>query len=243
MTLATTATPAPTMDRGEYVHLLEMDPVLRETVPDDDLELAGRRLVARCICGEPGAWDANRYGDSGWLGLMVLEGLVTRNVEIAGTRARELLGPGDILRPWDDETDLSAISARVSWTVLDPARIALLDRRWALLAGRWPGLGNEILSRVLRRSRWLAVLLTIAGLRGVEERVMLFFWHLASSWGRVTPGGTLVPFALTHDVIADVIGARRPSVTTAISELQQRGDLDRRDDGWLLRAPPPTSGA
>ena len=228
-------------EEAELVRVLTVDHGLRDTIPPEDRELALQQLVARRVSICAGPWDDTAYHDSDALGLLVLEGLITRDVELAGTRARELLGPEDVLRPWDDDTGLSPIAPRISWTVLEPMSFAVLDRRWALLAARWPDLGVEILSRVLRRSRWLIVLLTIAGLRGVEERVMLFFWHLASNWGRVTPEGTLVPSSLTHEVIADVIGARRPSVTTAISELQNRGDLERVDDGWLLKTPPSTS--
>ncbi|MGH2957126.1 MAG: Crp/Fnr family transcriptional regulator [Solirubrobacterales bacterium] len=229
---------------GDYVRLLDVDPGLREAVPAEDLEVAGKRLRARRASLDPGPWDDTEYHDSTFLGLLIIEGLISRDVEVAGTRSRELLGPGDLLRPWDDaDSELSPVRSQVSWTVHDPAAIAVLDRRFALLAGRWPDLGSEILSRLLRRSRWLAVLLAIAGLRGVEERILLFLWHLAGSWGTVTPEGTMVPFKLTHEVIADIIGARRPSVTTAISELQERNALRRIDDGWLLFEPPPQSGA
>lgn len=229
-------------EKGEYVRLLDADPALRETVPADDLDVAGKRLLARSIKADPGPWDDAQFHDPQSLGLLILEGVMSRDVEVAETRARELLGPGDVLRPWDDESDLSPVASEITWTVHATATLAVLDRRFMLLAGRWPDLGSEMLSRVLRRSRWLAVLLAIAGLRGIEERIMLFLWHLAGRWGRVTPEGTLVPFLLTHEVIADIIGARRPSVTTALSELQESGALRRLDEGWLLLASPPQSG-
>jgi CRP/FNR family transcriptional regulator, cyclic AMP receptor protein len=225
------------------VRVLDADPGLREAVPAEDRDVAGRHLRARRVSAGRGSWDPRGLDDPSSLGLLIIEGLVSRDVEIAGTRSRELLGPGDLMRPLDDDTGLSPVSSRVSWTVHEPAELAVLDRRFARLAGRWPDLGSEVLSRVLRRSRWLAVLLAIAGLRGVEERILLLLWHLAGSWGKVTPAGTLVPFALTHEVIADIIGARRPSVTTALSELQTRDALRRVDQGWLLLEPPPESGA
>jgi hypothetical protein len=45
--------------------------------------------------------------------------------------------------------------------------------------------------------------------------------------------------SLTHRSLANVVGARRPSVTTALSELQRRGRLARVDTGWLLLGRPP----
>jgi CRP/FNR family transcriptional regulator, cyclic AMP receptor protein len=48
----------------------------------------------------------------------------------------------------------------------------------------------------------------------------------------------LIPFALTHSTLARLVGARRPSVTSAIGELAKDGLLERTDDGWLLRGDP-----
>ena len=190
-----------------------------------------------------GPWSPERLVDASCLGILVLEGLLTRDLHIAGTRSREILGAGDVLRPWDDDSALDPVPSRVRWTVLEPTVCVLLDQRWQVLASRWPGFGAEILHRVIRRARWLAVLLAIANMRGVEERIVLLLWHLAGSWGKVTSAGTLVPFGLTHEVIADLIGARRPSVTTAISSLEGDATLERVDGGWLLCGDPPSSGA
>jgi hypothetical protein len=66
------------------------------------------------------------------------------------------------------------------------------------------------------------------------------FWHLAERWGRVTGDGVIVPLALTHRILGQLVGARRPTVSTALSELAERGELVRRPDGsWLLRGDPP----
>ena len=227
----------------ERVRVLEADPALLEAVPPSSREAARRGLHAPRVSAAPGPWSPDGLTDSSALGILVLEGLLTRNVTIAGTRSREILGAGDVLRPWDDDSVLDPVPATITWTILDPCAFAVLDQRWNLLASRWPDFGEEILRRILRRSRWLAVLLAIANLRGVEDRVMLLLWHLAGNWGRVTSAGTLIPFGLTHEVIADLAGARRPSVTTALASLEREGRLGRVTDGWLLRGDPPSSGA
>jgi hypothetical protein len=50
----------------------------------------------------------------------------------------------------------------------------------------------------------------------------------------------IVPLALTHRILGQLVGARRPTVSTALSELADRGELVRRPDGsWLLRGDPP----
>jgi hypothetical protein len=49
-----------------------------------------------------------------------------------------------------------------------------------------------------------------------------------------------VPLALTHRILGQLVGARRPTVSTALAELAERGELIRRPDGsWLLRGDPP----
>jgi hypothetical protein len=56
----------------------------------------------------------------------------------------------------------------------------------------------------------------------------------------VSGDGVLVPLALTHRILGQLVGARRPTVSTALSELAEREELVRRPDGsWLLRGDPP----
>ena len=69
----------------------------------------------------------------------------------------------------------------------------------------------------------------------VEQRVMAIFCHLASRTGTVTPDGVLLPQQLAHRQIADLVGARRPTVTLALTFLQNHDLIRRREDGrWLL---------
>jgi CRP-like cAMP-binding protein len=67
----------------------------------------------------------------------------------------------------------------------------------------------------------------------------MLLWHLASRWGRVRGDGVTVPIKLTHSVLADLVAARRPTVTTALSELSKRGAVQPVTEGWLLRGQPP----
>jgi hypothetical protein len=40
-----------------------------------------------------------------------------------------------------------------------------------------------------------------------------------------------------------MVGARRPSVTTALGQLIARGEIERRTDGeWILLGDPPVAG-
>ena len=53
--------------------------------------------------------------------------------------------------------------------------------------------------------------------------------------GRVTSGGVLVPLTLSHRMLGQIVGARRPTVTAAVRLLVDSGEVVRRTDGsWLL---------
>jgi CRP/FNR family transcriptional regulator, cyclic AMP receptor protein len=70
-------------------------------------------------------------------------------------------------------------------------------------------------------------------------RLHMLLGHLASRWGRVRGDGVTVPIRLTHTVLADLVAARRPTVTTALRDLSKRGAVRPVDEGWLLAGKPP----
>jgi CRP-like cAMP-binding protein len=238
------------MDRGREVterraagiRLLEVEPELGHGLPPDQEAQARRHVVAALESLPPGPWDPDPAlgQEPGFIGLLLVDGMIARDIEIGGRRCSELLGPGDVLRPWDyDDGEMTSVPSESTWSVLEPTRVAVLDRRFATVACRWPELVARLIGRTLRRSRWLAILLTISSMPRVDARVHALLWHLADRWGRVTLDGVVVPVRLTHDMIGRLVGAHRPSVTTALSELTRAGRITRQTDGWLLRGDPP----
>jgi CRP-like cAMP-binding protein len=90
------------------------------------------------------------------------------------------------------------------------------------------------------RAHSLAITLAVSNLRRVDVRLLMLLWYLAERWGRVTPEGVIVPLRLTHETLARLVGAQRPSVTTAIRQLEQEEHLRRTPDRlWLLCGAPP----
>src|SRR3954466_11688759 len=235
----------PTTERRAVgIRLLEAQPDLAEGLSPEEEAQARRHVVALLDSVEPAAWGAAcRYPiDPAFFGLLVIDGMISRDVELGGRRCSELLGPGDLLRPWDyDEGDAASVPSESAWSVLEPTRVAVLDGRFARVACRYPELVAGLIGRTLRRSRWLAILLTISSMPRVDARVLALFWHLADRWGRVTLDGVVVPVRLTHDMVGRLVGAHRPSVTTALSELSRAGRISRLPHGWLLRGDPPAA--
>lgn len=219
------------------VALLEADGELAECVPAVDRDLARRQLVAPAIDLPVGPWemhDIDRVSGDGLFGLLVVDGLLARSVTLAGRTTAELLGVTDVLRPWENEEGVPPVPFEASWTVLSPTRMALLDRRLIAAGSRWPGLISEIACRVVKRSRSLSLSLALGQVPRVDGRLLLLFWRLADRWGRVTPDGIVVPLRLTHETIAALVAARRPSVTSALGRLSHKELLVRVEAGWLL---------
>jgi CRP/FNR family cyclic AMP-dependent transcriptional regulator len=76
----------------------------------------------------------------------------------------------------------------------------------------------------------------------VDRRLLALFWHLAERWGRVVPGGVHLPLRLTHRILGQLVGARRPTVSAALTELVSEGEVARRADGtWQLTGRAPSS--
>jgi CRP/FNR family transcriptional regulator, cyclic AMP receptor protein len=220
------------------VSLLDADPDLADGVPPDEFELARGRAVAAVMDLEPPGWDTARIvarAEPGWLGLVVLDGLLLRRVEVGKRSACELFGPTDLIRPWDTDGEYDPLPIAVSWLVLKRTRMAVLDTGFALRIARWPTITSRIVSRVAQRARYLTLTQAVTHLPRAYVRLLILFWLLAERWGRVSPEGVYVTLPLTHEVLAMLIGAHRPTVTIALQRLTRAGFLIReRSDRWLL---------
>lgn len=225
------------------VHLLEVDPDLGENLDPDARGLAKKYVRARVFKVARGPWHPQEI-HAGATGLLLLSGLMVRTVRLGPTSSSEIVGPTDILRPWENDLLPNLIPAPTDWRVLEEARVALLDEHVTALLGHWPELSAAVSSRLLRRARSLAYLMAAQHFVRVEDRLLATLWHLAGMWGRVTPQGVVVPFRLTQEMLADVIGAQRPTTTGAIRSLERRGRLARDEQRhYVLLGDPPDWGA
>jgi hypothetical protein len=227
---------------AETVRLLEADPELGALLTGTRRVEAERDLVVRTHRLSVGPWDVSRMaGASGdHVGLLVIDGVISRELVVADHVSAELLGPGDLVRPWQGAAGAGLLPVHVVWSVLSTVTLAVLDRRFAAEAARYPEITAALFDRLGERSLRLATTQAISQLTRVDRRLKALFWHLAERWGRVSGDGVVVPLALTHRILGQLVGARRPTVSTALSELAEREDLIRRADGsWLLRGDPP----
>src|SRR5688572_4394260 len=223
------------------VQLLEADPDLGAMLSEARSVEAERELTVRTWQVPAGAWDVARLsGTSGaHVGLLILDGVLSRELMVADQVSAELLGPGDVIRPWQTGNRASLLPVEAVWSVLSPVTVAALDRHFAVELARYPEITSVLLDRFGERSIRLATTQAISQLTRVDRRLRALFWHLAERWGRVSGQGVIVSLALTHRILGQLVGARRPTVSTALADLAERGELVRRPDGsWLLRGDP-----
>jgi CRP/FNR family transcriptional regulator, cyclic AMP receptor protein len=220
--------------------LLDLDPDLAAGLTPALREQVRGWLAVRVWRLPRGPWPADAAREPGLMGFLVLDGILTRSVSLGKIAYPELLGPGDLLRPWQPERPGRLGPVEVSWHVLEPCRVAVLDRRFAGIVGRWPEIVDALIARALNRARELDFNMAIAQLPLLEARLLALLWHLADRWGEPVADGILVPIRLTHSLLAALVLGRRPSVSTALTELAHRGLVTRRDDGWVVHGTPPT---
>ena len=227
---------------NELISIVDADPDLGELLDPAEREKARRQAVTRVRRLSPGEWRAAEAleADVHHQGFLVIDGLLSREVEVLGRRAVELIGDADVLRPWGWDPTGSHVSAEVGWVVLEPTRMAVLDHQLVTQMNPWPQLGLELFSRGTRRAHGLAVALAISHHPRVDDRLLLTLWQVAERWGRVRPDGIAIPLPLSHERLATLVGAHRPAVTTAMGELTRSGVLSRDSDRlWVLHGSPP----
>jgi CRP/FNR family cyclic AMP-dependent transcriptional regulator len=147
-----------------------------------------------------------------------------------------VLGRGDLVPPSDDHHADALVPTSVEWTVLEPLAVALLDERFLLTVRRWPELVAALFERIAAQEDRRGTHRALSQLPRVEDRLHALLWMLAERWGRVTPAGVTLHMRLTHELLGQLIGAKRPTVSLAVKELEARGAVVRRADGtWLLQ--------
>jgi CRP/FNR family cyclic AMP-dependent transcriptional regulator len=228
------------MTAARFAPLLDLDPDLGQLLPSGRLQGARRDLMVQVHTVKRGPWAIGETSSIGpqHFGLLVVEGVIVRELVLSDSVSAELLGPGDVIRPWQGHP-ARLLQSETRLIVLEPATFGVLDSRFVVAIGEYPEILAMLSDRLMDRTHRLAAEKAIAQLNGVERRIVALFWELAERWGRVTPDGILVPLALPHRVIAQLVGARRPTVSTALTRLAGEGQLLRRPDGgWLVTGDP-----
>jgi CRP/FNR family cyclic AMP-dependent transcriptional regulator len=224
----------------QAVRLLDADRELARRM-GADLAEARAAAVAGCVSIPRGRWSADAASERirGGYGLLVLRGLLMRDLESPEALGAELVAEGDLLGP-DDGTEERIVGLEPRWEVLEPARLLVLDAAFAQRIARYPQLASGLVERVHERARRTAIALALSHLPRVEDRLHRLLWHLADRRGHVRADGIVLRLPVTQEQLGRLVGARRPTVSLALRSLRERGLVHRGDaDEWVLANQPP----
>lgn len=222
----------------EVVEVVDGLPELHDALPIERRAVARRSLRARTLHVRRGRWEALLDAPlvDGGAGFLILEGALIRCVTAAHRTSGELLGPGDLLLPGHDQYDDDSFGTY--WRAISDVRMAVLDARFTRVASLVPEVAPALVSCTMRRAGTLSRQLVIVQSQSVETRILVTLNYLAERWGVMTIDGIVLPEFLSHGTLALLLGARRPSVTSAMVRLSSRGEVERRADGrWRLGSP------
>lgn len=219
------------------VRLLEFDADLGADLGPEQLAEAQRQVVLPTLALDRGTWETSALGEAAGVqgevrGFLVLAGAASVDLALFGQVCTRLITPRELILL--DGWQVDSIPVEASWTVLDPARLAILDDRLAVIAARWPGLMTSILKRAAQQVRHTLLQQAISQLPRVEDRLLALLWSIADRQGVVRGDGVWVHLPVTHATLAQMIGARRPTVSIGLRVLSDQGYITAGEDGWLI---------
>ncbi len=229
------------MSDAGTVEVLRADPDLAAGVEAARLDAARRACLAPRAELQRGPWDPATASPptADGFGLLLLSGFLVRRVGRGGRFGAELVGPGDLLRPWQTIGATATAPFEPSWSVVAAAELAVLGPDFVARAAPYPTVAVALVDRTMLRSRHLALTMAAIQQPRVDRRLHALLWQLADRWGRTGPDGVSVEVPLTHGLLGELVAARRPSVTTALAALAGTGQVTREGGRWLLRGSPP----
>jgi CRP/FNR family transcriptional regulator, cyclic AMP receptor protein len=218
--------------------LIDLDPELSADLTEAQAAAAREALHVAAEWLPPGRLTPERLplSEPGAI-VLVARGLVTRTTRLEDSAVAELVGPGGLIAPPmpGDQARLGLHGYTIELTALETSLVAAIEPRTLRAVAGLPAVAAAMLRLAERHVADLAALRAIGQLAGVDRRLLALFRLLAARHGRETSDGIAVPLVLPHRLLAELVGLRRPTVSTALRQLADAGELRRLDDGtWLL---------
>ena len=165
--------------------------------------------------------------------LLVVEGgvvlLASTRPGSSRTMALTLAGSEEVLLPPGPDERLEALED--SWlTVVSPSALTALLRIPAASA-----IVVEALVEALReRQETIANFASVRHVERVREKLL----QLARAHGKVVPGGVRLDLPLTHELVGEMVGSARETVTWAFAQLAREGFARREGRAYRLAVSP-----
>jgi CRP/FNR family transcriptional regulator, cyclic AMP receptor protein len=220
--------------QGKEVLVLEADPELAADVVSNERSRAVQASRAPVRVFSVGEWQFDPAPDRTSLGALILMGMLVLRMDLGECSHLEVLGRGDVLNPWLLGTE-TTLQEQVRVHVMQSGCVALLNRTFALQMTPWPEVFAALMRRQIVRTRRMILQASILSRSRVDERLELMLWRLGEQFGSLTREGLLVRLPFTHLQLAEMIAARRSTVSLAVSRLVADDRLRRPGrNQWLL---------
>ena len=204
-----------------------------------DRELAARvaRLSVSVVLPRAAAWRAAATRDAALLA--VEEGFLVASAAVAGPNVSGLLArrvvlstarPGMVLTPPGPREWLEAVT---------PARFTAISARSLKLllghAGAAELIAETLVEAVRERETTIRNCSYVRHVERVREKLL----QLGRVHGRAVPGGVRIDFPLTHQLLADMVGSARETVSLALADLARDGFVHRQNRRYLIHIDAP----
>ncbi len=152
-----------------------------------------------------------------------------------------LCGPGELI----GFSGLSRSTARVASAQVVEAgeALAIDDADFRALMATRPAIALAVIESMRWRMESVSDALTDIVSEDVPNRIVRLLQRLAVGKGQRRNGEWAIDLRLTHQEMANMIGARRQTVTTALNDLHRLGVLRRDQHRVVIPSKPPRAGA
>jgi len=176
--------------------------------------------------------DFDRDGLANVSLIVILSGLVVVRTTLPGSTRRMITchaGAGSLVLPPEDDEVLVALTDATLVTISPAAREEMLaSQETARL------LVDGLAETLRQKHSAIASLSRLHHVDRVREKLI----ELAREHGRVGREGIRLDFPLTHDLLGEMVGSARETVTRALDELQREGFVVRRGRTYSVRLEP-----
>jgi len=190
-------------------------------------------VLALCTRQELAAGEVARSEDFEDVALLVLEqGVLALRADIPHGRRGVIVchvQPGAVLLPPEPGEGLRVLEDAVVLAVPPEMR----DRLLAIPAAAQVVV-DALAATLRQKTRTIANLSSFHHVDRLRSKLV----QLAQDHGRVGRDGVRLDLRLTHDLLAEMIGSARETVTRALEELQREGFVVREGRDYILRVPP-----
>lgn len=100
-----------------------------------------------------------------------------------------------------------------------------------------PGFSFAVIRELARKSNMLTEQISEHAFMDVQERLLQSLARLADDYGRRTKKGVKIDLALTHEVISEMLGVNRSTITTSLNRLKKQGFLWEENRRLVIMPP------